>query len=652
MSSKIKWGITEDAVEEAIRGVLDRAYAHDETIADEKYLPRTGGTLTGNLTLDPTTTTAPVLSLVNVESSGGEGPSRTTLRKNASSTADYGTILTDFAWGNGNTMQKQAQLHLWATSNPKYRLQLNYTGEDGFTTTSTIFGTHNPPGVADITGLSSALLAKADANHTHDYLPLSGGTLTGELTTQRNAPRFLLVSSEKEGVGRSRTVLMKNASASADSGTLLTDYVWGDGTLNNQRTALQIKSSEGQLRNRIKLIDYAEGGNYITYLLYGEHNKPGITDVSGLQDALDAIASTGGYDGILPVSHGGTGADNPLNAITALGGLSAASVGTPIANGDNIDEYRTPGTYVSSDGAISASLQGTPPWTNSGFKLYVIKSYTSSTFFQIATGTTPNGIVMRSKANTTSGWSNWVTISTSAHKHTIMDIAELQDELDNKAVVNHTHNYLLKTGGTITGNLTLDPENTNISRLTFISDEKEGVGSAMGVLYKNASNTQDNGIQLVDYVWGNGLINENKNVRLNLRAIASTKDALRLVFNDGDGTGTLKTYSIYGEHNKPWIDGQINLDETSDLNTITTIGWYRCPLSVTSQSIKHTPGYDSTTLVNTRFSIFNMTVGAIGPVSAPYIYQEILRMNDGKRWYRYTTNATAADPTWTEWVET
>ena len=545
MSSKIKWGITEDAVEEAIRGVLDRAYAHDETIADDKYLLRTGGTLTGNLTLDPTTTTAPLLSLVNVEGSGGEGPSRTTLRKNATSVADYGTVLTDFAWGNGSTMQKQAQLRLWATNNPIYRLQLNYITEDGALTTDTIFGTHNPPTVQEVSGLQTEL------------------------------SKF-----------------------------------------------------------------------------YSAQNKPTISDVTGLQDALDAISTTGGYDGILPVSHGGTGAENPLNAITALGGLSAASVGTPIVAGDNIDEYKTPGTYVSSDGTVSASLQGTPPWTSAGFKLYVFKSYTNSTLFQLATGTSPNGIAMRSKPNASSNWAGWVTISTSSHNHIIRDIEGLQDELDNKAVVNHTHNYLSKTGGTLTGNLTLDPEASYIPRLTFITDEKEGVGPAMGVVYKNASADSDNGTQMVDYVWGNGLVNENKNVRIALRAGVSDPNALRIIFNDGDGTGTLRTCQIYGEHNRPWIDGQISLGDTADLNTITAMGWYRCPLASTSQSIKHTPQYNTTTLVNTSFGIFNMTVGAIGPVSAPYIYQEILRMNDGKRWYRYTTNATAADPTWTEWVET
>lgn len=38
------------------------------------------------------------------------------------------------------------------------------------------------PTIADISGLQTALNGKADASHTHGYLPLSGGTLTGSLT--------------------------------------------------------------------------------------------------------------------------------------------------------------------------------------------------------------------------------------------------------------------------------------------------------------------------------------------------------------------------------------------------------------------------------------------------------------------------------------
>ena len=41
--------------------------------------------------------------------------------------------------------------------------------------------------IANVTGLQSALDGKSDTGHTHSYLPLSGGTLTGNVT----APTFI-----------------------------------------------------------------------------------------------------------------------------------------------------------------------------------------------------------------------------------------------------------------------------------------------------------------------------------------------------------------------------------------------------------------------------------------------------------------------------
>lgn len=683
MSSKIKWGITEDAVEEAIRGVLDRAYAHDETIADEKYLPRTGGTMTGNLTLDPVSTTQPVLSLVNPEASDGSGPSRVTLRKNAGDTADYGTILTDFTWGNGSTTQKQAQLRLWAKGSEAQRLLLIYRDGDGAETIDTIFGSHNPPRVADVSGLQDALNEKADTNHTHSYLPLSGGTLTGNEVIQNNAisPSLTLSSPEKILVGRGRTVLYKNASNTTDYGTLLADYTYGEDT---KHIAVQLQSAAGSLADRIMFVNYSTDGSYIRYHLYGEHNKPGITDVSGLQDALDAISTTGGYDGVLPISNGGTGATNAIDAITALGGLSTATRGISIPSGANIDEYTTPGTYYAVDGDVAASLQGTPPWTTAGFKLYVTRGY-QNVIFQFAQAAAA-ALYVRVRQNLTADWGEWTSYAYANHTHgnirsdgtitpedTVVDtsdrllITDMSDggkikrarivfdgaTRDKALTPNGTwEKFMTLSGGTFTGSITLDPTGTAMPLFTLVSAEKADLGAGRTMLYKNASTENDNGTQLVDYTWGNGISTENKNTRLVISAGATQlAKSLMLTKNEGDGTAPT-TYQIYGEHNRPWIESQPRINPGDDLNTFTTVGWYRCPINATAQQIKHTPGYDTTTLLNSSMHIFNLTVGEIGPVSNPYIYQELLVYNTGKRWYRYTLDPTTQNVVWTEWVET
>lgn len=142
-----------------VMGSLSNAVVVGDGKMNFPYLPLTGGTLTGSLTLDPTGTSAPILTLVNVEKSG-VGASRTTLRKNASATADYGTVLTDLTWGDGSTTQKQIQMVLRAASpTDKGLLYLSLRDGNGNTTTHYLYGTHNQPTIADVTGLEARLTA-------------------------------------------------------------------------------------------------------------------------------------------------------------------------------------------------------------------------------------------------------------------------------------------------------------------------------------------------------------------------------------------------------------------------------------------------------------------------------------------------------------
>lgn len=136
----------------------DSGFQTAAEIADG-YLPLTGGTLTGSLTLDPTGASGPILTLVNAEKSG-VGPSRMSLRKNASASADSGTFLTDLTWGNGSAAQKQIQMVLRAASpNLSGLLYLSFRDGAGGVTTYYIYGTHNPPAVANVTGLEARLSA-------------------------------------------------------------------------------------------------------------------------------------------------------------------------------------------------------------------------------------------------------------------------------------------------------------------------------------------------------------------------------------------------------------------------------------------------------------------------------------------------------------
>ena len=106
-------------------------------------------------------------------------------------------------------------------------------------------------------------------------LPISGGTLTGNLTVdpESGTPSFTLVSDEKEDVGAARSRLYKNASGTADYGTLLVDYAWGDASVNNDRAALILCRNISNLANAL-LLRWYTGNAYNAYRIYGEHNKP------------------------------------------------------------------------------------------------------------------------------------------------------------------------------------------------------------------------------------------------------------------------------------------------------------------------------------------------------------------------------------------
>ena len=706
---------------------LTRLWSKVKTYIDTK-LPLTGGKLTGNLEIQPTGT--PNLTLTAPEKEN-VGRSKTVLMKNASTTSDYGTQLIDYVWGDGTASSQRTMLRLLSTaSTVKDRIALLDYVDGGSYTSYRLYGEHNKPSPAD--------LGAAASGHNHDgqYLAISGGTLTGPITMQRpsGAPSINLLTQEKDGVGSAKTMLYKNANDSTDNGTTLADFVWGDGSANNKSVRLVLLAGTAYMSNLLRL-RYDDGaGNSMIYRIYGEHYKPPLADVAGLETALAGKSDTGHTHGAgdiasgtlntarlptVPITKGGTGATDALAAITALGGLSAASVGAPLAAGDNIDGLTTPGTYVSPDATTSASLAGTPPTTGGGFKVYVVRSYTNATIFQFATGISSSGIQVRSKANANSDWTGWVTFATSTHTHgsirndgsigedtdigasdrlvitdysdgnlikrssiafngttntkaltqkgtwetflqehqdisgkadvghthAIADISGLQTALDGKSDTGHTHSYLPLAGGTLTGSLTIDPAGTTAPIFTLITANGTN-GPGRMLLHKNANANSDNGTQLTDYVWGDGT-SSNQRTTLRLRSSAAQL-ADRLTLIDYAAGGSFVSYRLYGEHYRPMVDGQTVMAGTEDLNTMTTIGWYICRSNALSRQVKHTPNFDTTTLVNSSMVSFNMTIGRIG---SNYIYQELLLFNTGKRWYRYTANPTAASPSWGAWNE-
>lgn len=134
--------------------------------------------------------------------------------------------------------------------------------------------------------VQTQLNAKSDNEHTHQYLSLSGGTLNGNLSIQKESPTILL----KANGANAETRLYKNASTTADYGTMLADY-----GSNGERDALILCRSSALDEKLSVSVQNSSGGND-RYYIYGEHNKP-------LPSEIGAFSSSGGtVDGDVNVS--------------------------------------------------------------------------------------------------------------------------------------------------------------------------------------------------------------------------------------------------------------------------------------------------------------------------------------------------------------
>lgn len=105
------------------------------------------------------------------------------------------------------------------------------------------------------------------------YLPLTGGTLTGNLTIDPSSvsPPAIVLTAEGSGNTTSSTRMSKNANASSDLGTYIRDYSAG-GVESNNYTQLQIRRGSPSLGTRLQLIDVVNG-SATAYNVYGDFNK-------------------------------------------------------------------------------------------------------------------------------------------------------------------------------------------------------------------------------------------------------------------------------------------------------------------------------------------------------------------------------------------
>lgn len=145
-------------------------------------------------------------------------------------------------------------------------------------------------------------------------LPISGGTLTGDMFIKRNASY----------PGKSQ--LFKSHYSTTDEGTFLRDYK--DGDLAGQSVGLRLNSADPTNK-----FQYAEGFTYYKILttkaaVAVTEGGTGAATVAGARNNL----GLGNTSGAVPVANGGTGATTAATARTNLGFITASGNVTVAAN--------------------------------------------------------------------------------------------------------------------------------------------------------------------------------------------------------------------------------------------------------------------------------------------------------------------------------
>lgn len=306
-------------------------------------------------------------------------------------------------------------LRIYDNDDPIYPgFSLNLLTGDIFNTTknanvSYVGHTH---AISDIVNLQTTLNNKSNADHTHAYLPLTGGAITGNLTIQKAAPTVILDGANP---------LMRLQGSNTSTNTII--QLWGNmGGTSTLQTQISTAANSGN-------VTYSAAGHVFTDLA-GTSTLASIT-TSGLTvlgrnvlTELDSKAST---------SH--------THAISQITGLQSTLDGkqnnlgfTPIQQGGGAGQG-TNKVYIG--------------WTPGGTLALQIDSTNFGS-------TWPIGISGNAASASTVAWGGITgvpaTFTPSAHVHTIANITGLQAALDGKqaagsyAAASHTHTIANVTG--------------------------------------------------------------------------------------------------------------------------------------------------------------------------------------------------------------
>lgn len=256
------------------------------TANDVGALPISGGTLTGNTTIQ--TNSSPLIQMLVTNTT-----KRALLTKNATSSIDYGTKVTDELDSNNKTA---LILNSGSSQNAKARLELTVGGNS---TQYNIYGEHNKPTASDV-----------------GALPIGGGTLTDVLQIHTPSyPNIKLIA----GNGSATSCSVIEGSPDSDGAITLWNYDNKNDGSNRRGLALGNATRTG-LHDAIRLRTLVNGTS-TNYMLFGEHNKPLGTYV-GNGSTTERRINTGGRGRVVMITAPSQGGVSYSTIITANGGVS------------------------------------------------------------------------------------------------------------------------------------------------------------------------------------------------------------------------------------------------------------------------------------------------------------------------------------------
>lgn len=373
-----------------------RELLHSGNMPPLNYLPLTGGTLTGSLT---------IYGSYRIDNPATLGT--TVIFKNSNATSDWGSYFRDHDSGGNVAAIRLAKasgvfkyspdevtwydiLHAGNWTNYISLAWADITGKP-----TTFPPSAHTQAWSTITGVPTTFPPET---HTHSYLPLSGGTLTGSITST------LFVANNPANIGQSR--FYRSSSASSDNGTYIVDY--DADTTNYARFRFGYSQGANISLQRVT----AGSQEWLHYLLHTGNMATLITPTD-----VGAAPATHYHD-YLPLT-GGT-----LTGDLVVGDSSAARV---LDIGAARIRYNTGGYFVMSTGATSGGLIYLRPNRDADGVGQVVISETSITH---------RGAALMKAADLT--WDNVTSKPTTFPPST------------------HSHSYLPLTGGSLSGSLTVN----------------------------------------------------------------------------------------------------------------------------------------------------------------------------------------------------